>query len=324
MSDQLQVDFSFHGISIQVSGSEGILSALASRLGSFRAESGVAPDLRFQFQLAPRVEKHSIQKPAGPSRPFYAPAQGEALYFPGDDLLYLDYAGRALSLCHPGDGYCCISLLEPESDQLWLGSHPLFTLPLLELMKRRGRFNVHAACFALENQGLMLAGTSGAGKSTLSVALLQAGLDFLSDDMVFIEQSKRLQILAFPEKIDISDNTVSFFKELSFLASQSKRPGWPKHELQASDVFRANIAWRAQPKAIVFPQIGHTSESTLTAISSDEAFLELAPNVLLTEAKSTRAHFEILANLVKGVPAFRLHTGRDFTRISQLLGDLIR
>ena len=249
---------------------------------------------------------------------------GEALYFAEEDLIYLDYDGRARCLCHPNEGRCCVSLLEPESEQLWLASHPLFTLPFLEMMKRRGMFNVHAACFACRGNGLILAGTSGAGKSTLAIALLQAGLDFLGDDMVFLNQANELELLAFPESVDIADPTIEFFAGLNSLHGMAKRPGWPKHEIRAESFFPSRMAWRAKPAAIVFPRISHKPNSSLTRISSDEAFLELAPNVLLTEAKSTQAHFERLADLVKGVPAYRLHTGTNFIEVSEMLRDLIQ
>jgi hypothetical protein len=310
-------------MTIEVVGPAGVVSALSSRLGSFRVDECGAATLKFRFHTTSSTEGHSIRKPNGPSRAFYAPAAGEALYFPENDFFYLDYEGRVRCLCSPGVGCCEVSVLEPERDQLWLATHPLFTLPLLEMMKRRARFNVHAACFARNGKALLLPGTSGAGKSTLTIALLLAGLDFLSDDMVFLRRTEELQVLAFAEGIDVSDNTVAFFDRLSFLKDQPKRTGWPKHEIQVCETFQSSIAWTARPKALVFPQIRYKVESQLTPISSDEAFLELAPNVLITEAVSTRAHFEILAQLVNEVPAYRLETGTDFDRASAMLGELI-
>jgi hypothetical protein len=41
---------------------------------------------------------------------------------------------------------------------------------------------IHSACVARNGNGLLLAGKSGSGKSSLSLALAQAGFDFLSDD----------------------------------------------------------------------------------------------------------------------------------------------
>jgi hypothetical protein len=45
---------------------------------------------------------------------------------------------------------------------------------------------IHAASLAMDRSGLLIAGASGAGKSTLSVALAQAGFDFISDDWTYL------------------------------------------------------------------------------------------------------------------------------------------
>jgi hypothetical protein len=324
MSVHRELNCSFHGIAISVSGSEAVVSALAGRLGQLPANALDGEKLRYEFLTASSPSAHRIDRPRGQGRTFYQPLAGDATYYPDSDELYLDYEGRARALCKPAEGSCQISLLEPESDQLWFGTHPLFTIPLIEMLKRRGKFNVHAAAFSVDGCCVLLPGTSGAGKSTLTVCLLRAGLDFLSDDMAFIEQHDGLRVLAFPESIDITDTTALFFQELNTLADQPKRPGWPKHEIRCSDYFPSRLAWSAQPKAIVFPQIGNVYESKLTPIASDEAFMELAPSVLLTETDSTRAQFGVLANLVKSTPLYRLRTGRDFDRIPQLLGETLQ
>ncbi|MGA3345978.1 MAG: hypothetical protein ABSC76_14030 [Terracidiphilus sp.] len=324
MSISQQLSCSFHGIGIDVLGPQAAVSSLASRLGQLTAEANDGEKLHFEFFTAPSPSMHRIDRPRGQGRAFYQPLTGDATYYPDSDELYLDYGGRARALCRPAEGHCFISLQEPESDQLWLGTHPLFTIPLIEMLKRRGKFNVHAAAFALGGCCVLLPGTTGAGKSTLTVCLLRGGLDFLGDDMAFVERRDGLRVLAFPESIDITDTTASFFQELHALTYRPKRPGWPKHEIRCGDYFSSRLAWNAQPKAIVFPQIGKAFESKLTPITSDEAFLELAPNVLLTEAESTRAQFEVLAQLVKSTPLYRLRTGRDFDRIPQLVGETLQ
>ena len=78
------------------------------------------------------------------------------------------------ALCSPLEGSVRISSLGAGTADTWLPSHPLFTLPFIEMLKRRGRYNVHAAGFALNGQGLLFPGSSGAGKSTLALALLRA------------------------------------------------------------------------------------------------------------------------------------------------------
>ena len=47
---------------------------------------------------------------------------------------------------------------------------------------------------------------------------------------------------------------------------------------------------------LVFPRVANTVKSVLLPMDRGEALLELAPNVLLTEARSSQAHLDALAN----------------------------
>ncbi len=267
---------------------------------------------------------HRIQRPDGASRPFYQIDVGEAAYFPKDDVGYIDYGPRARVWFRPAAGECRISILQPEADQqLWLATHPLFTIPLQEMLKRRGIYGIHAAGLARDGRSLLLQGTSGCGKSTLTIALLRAGFDWLSDDLVLLDPSSDLETLAFPEKIKATHQTLSMFAELHTLSSASKPPGWPKYQVQARDYFSTNIMWRSRPGAIVFPVIADRKQSVLSHITTDEAFLQLSSSVFLTETESTRSHIGVLAQLARTVPAYRLHTGRDFDQAASLLGGLL-
>jgi hypothetical protein len=50
----------------------------------------------------------------------------------------------------------------------------------------RYTIGIHAACVALNGNGILLSGDSGAGKSTLSYACARAGWTFISDDASFL------------------------------------------------------------------------------------------------------------------------------------------
>ncbi len=52
-----------------------------------------------------------------------------------------------------------------------------------------GLVPVHCACLESEGDGLLIAGVSGAGKSTLSVALSEAGFNYVSDDWTYVSQT---------------------------------------------------------------------------------------------------------------------------------------
>ena len=54
-----------------------------------------------------------------------------------------------------------------------------------------------------------------------------------------------------------------------------------------------------------------------------EALLELAPNVLLTEPRSSQAHLDALAALVEASACYRLATGRDLDGAVRLLEGIV-
>jgi hypothetical protein len=76
--------------------------------------------------------------------------------------------------------------------------------------------------------------------------------------------------------------------------------------------------------ALVFPRVAPSERSALEPIGPAEALLELAPSVLLTEARSTQAHLDVLGQLARELPCYRLETGRDFDALPGLLRPLLR
>ena len=162
------------------------------------------------------------------------------------------------------------------------------------------------------------------GKSTLSVALLRARFDYLTDDMVFLRRGPDgVMARGLVEDVDVSDQTIRFFPELDFLLKFPKPDGFPKKQVRAEEVYGTKVVAEAYPKAIILPRISGKERSVITQIGSDEALLEIVPNVLLTEAPACQSHLGVLAELVKQTACYRLDTGQDFDRIPVLLRGLL-
>jgi hypothetical protein len=318
--------YTFHGLNIALSANHPtLLAALHGRLRHFSSDKQETPDLVFEFYGVPATGNHLVEKPSGITRPVYDPPLGEIVYADGEDQLYINYADRVRVLCVPEQGYVRFSFGESDLENLWwLLSHPLFTLPFVELLKRRGLYSLHAAGLYSNGKGLLLAGASGAGKSTLALALVRAGFGFLSDDMLFLTPDQAsLQVLAFPEEMDVTDETVSLFPELHTLLHQPKASGWVKRQVWATDCYLVDIICECRATVLVFPRVANTAKSFLQSIDQDEALLELVPNVLLTEACSSQAHLDVLAKLVRESKCYRLETGYDFETLPRLLRDLV-
>lgn len=310
--------YDIHGLTLAVYAGARIWELLDPRLGGFPAWSGSTPDLAFEFA---ENANDWIEPPHGHTRPIYESDMGEVLYSAEQDLLYVNYHDRVKARCELQSGRACVTF-QPASDNLWIATHHLFTILLIEWLKRQGLYSLHAAGMCVNGKGLFLAGPSGSGKSTLALALVRAGFGLLGDDMVFLKPvGDSLQALAFPEEIDLTDETAQLFPELHSILTESAQ-GRRKKQVSSKMVYGAMPVLQCEPAVLVFPQVSGCATSVLRCMDRGEALLKLAPDVLLTEPHASQRHLDALAALVKKCDCYRLETGRDFAILPGLLADL--
>jgi hypothetical protein len=259
------------------------------------------------------------------ARPVYESAMGEVRYSDRTDRMFISSLWPIRAACDPRSGETIVSIAGAVDEHLWALSHPLLTIPLIETLKRRGRFSVHAAGLSIGGKGLLISGSSGAGKSTLALALARAGFGFLGDDMLFLVRAGEggLRALAFPEAFDLTDDTVRLFPDLADLLKAERQPGWPKHQLRVDERFGAEVVWQCRPVILVFPRVAASGRSTLAPMDQGEALLEILPNILLTESASSQQHLDVLTELVSSCACYRLETGTDFGELANRLAGLL-
>ncbi|MDQ6827320.1 MAG: hypothetical protein M3081_00460, partial [Gemmatimonadota bacterium] len=174
-----------------------------------------------------------------------------------------------------------------------------------------------------------LCGSNGAGKSTSSLACLNGGLDFLSDDHVGIEErpdgaftghsvfgSTRLEpahLLNFPTLVPLAIDSSDLVEFKSLIHVAESMP----ERMRAS----------APISAIALPMVVDAEDSRVRPASRAEALRALAPSTLMQMPfGATKNRFGALARLVAGVPAFRLELGRNIDgiapRVAELIGQL--
>lgn len=95
--------------------------------------------------------------------------------------------------------------VEAIHETLW-GVTDALRFQMLELCEARlERFvTLHAAAVARDDRVVLLAGESGAGKTTLTLALLDAGWTYLSDDLAPVEIATGL-VHPFPKPLGVKD-----------------------------------------------------------------------------------------------------------------------
>jgi hypothetical protein len=302
-----------------------LIHGLALAVHSERAATGDAIRRRlFPYLVAPSDGEGAapvdlvidragaIVGPAGHGRPVYESAIADVTYDDDADCLTVDSGDRVQMIAELGRGPIRMSVLRDDEEAWAMCAHPLLTLCLLELMKRRGRYPLHAGGVVIGTGAVLVAGTSGAGKSTLTAALLRAGAGFLSDDIVFLQPDAHdIRVLSFADELDVTDTTAAMFPELADLVGCPPPPGRPKHQVRAEDRFGSNRVNNAWAVALVLPTFVEGTASALREADTSELLATLAPNVLLTEPASSQLHFDALAELVDSVPAYDLVMGRD-------------
>jgi hypothetical protein len=322
--DRQNRSYCLHGISFQVCCSPAIAQCLDARFRFFSATGNGYKKIYLDFKPASSTGDHAVERPLGTSRPFYEMPKGEASYFPATDEAYISFGDGVRALSAPRLDRVVVSTIESEPRNLFMASHLILTIILVESLRRHGWYSLHAAGFSMNGRAILIPGTSGVGKSTLSVALLRAKFDYLTDDMIFLARSAGgLIVRGLAEDIDVSEQTIRFFPELDFLMHSPKTDGFTKRQLRVEEVYGAMPIPESRPSAIVLPHVSGKPHSTITQIDGDEAFREIVPNVLLTEQAVCQQHFSVLAELVKQADCYRLETGQDFDRIPLLLREVV-
>lgn len=316
--------YRFLDVNVAVSGTDAVLDALHARLRYFPPAPGV-PEVRFDFVTLEAGEPH-VPRPAGRSRPLasHAGPVFQVDYFPADDELYLSVGDRVRARCSCAEGRVEVSIAQPEAEHLWLAAHPVFVVPFFEMLKRRGYFNLHAAGVSVGDTSLLFAGHSTAGKSTLAVALCRAGFDFLSDDYVFLSRrDDDLDVLGFPEELDLLDGTIALFPELRPLLDVAMRPGWVKRQVRVEEYWTAPRTSRSAPGVLVFPSVADSPTSAIEPMTPRDAIADLVPNIQFTNAALAQAHLDVITDLVRRCGCYRLKTGRDLDTLPARLRDLV-
>ena len=290
------------------------------------------------FHLVPtdRVDQPSItltvrrsQLPAVPSQAqSFAINRGDC--FTDGKQYYLAVDG---SLVH-------IAIPEERRVDVWFGlselaRHPValinaFSYGLQAALRRAGIFDVHAAG-AVEpasQAGALFVGASGSGKTTLTLRLTEAGWLYLSDDMVVLRPSadaleaeglRRLFAVAETSVVGSSSTKLNAALGSPVASDPSKR------RLEPEAVFPQSRALSCRPRALFFPRVVATDETSVKEISSREAMQQLVRHCpwATYDTYSAPSYLRVLARLANQCRAYELAAGRDLLRQPERASDLL-
>ncbi len=186
---------------------------------------------------------------------------------------------------------------------------------------RTGSWPMHAALVARDGRGVLLAGQSGTGKSTISGACIEAGFEFLGDDVISVDDDlgdalhghclypvlklNRAQARAFPSLVSGACNNDDPYGDEIFFSV----PG----------------ASRATTRivALALPCLSPQADSRFTLVRPIEALRALTQSLLWLEDGRIESDFEFLCGVVDSIRAFRFEVGTDPSSIAPALASLL-
>jgi hypothetical protein len=172
---------------------------------------------------------------------------------------------------------------------------------------------LHSACVSIRGRAVLLLGPSGAGKSTVALHCLMQGMDFVSEDSVFVVPNKLL-VTGVPNFLHIRVDSLSWLAATPEVAALRKSPiitrrsGVKKLEIDLrGKTFR--LAPRAPAiSAVVFLSPKNSNANSLLDTMSSS---ELINRLERTQAYSAaQPEWRAFSKAVAKVPAYELFRGR--------------
>jgi hypothetical protein len=200
-----------------------------------------------------------------------------------------------------------------------------FHLALVELLKRRGFYTLHATALEKNGKGILIPGCSGRGKTTAFVSLLRSGYRCLSDDHPLLhDKNGALELLAFEEKVDITENSLKYFPEFHNAGHDKLRTGFWKRYFYIEDFYDDRWAMSCQPHMLLFPQIVDSPTSHVAPLKKSRALEELMPETLnIFDKNIAKQEFQFLSRLVNQLDCYELYFGHDVLELPKLIDPLL-
>ena len=189
----------------------------------------------------------------------------------------------------------------------------LLMAPLMEMLKHRGFFGLHAAALVRDGAGYLLPGGAGSGKTTVALSLLKEGFRYLADDKVLLRNhGNGIEALAFTRRFNIDPGIGHHYSELSFLEDLEPLPGSIKRPLDISSVYTNTFVPSCRPTVLIHLQRRLAGKSRILRLSPQESFTRLIQQTIPSMQKDiTEKQLKLFADLAQGTESFLLDFGRD-------------
>lgn len=192
--------------------------------------------------------------------------------------------------------------------------------PMGIILLQRGFLVLHASAVKINNKVVCFLGKSGAGKSTTVCALVAAGYKLVSDDVVAIDTSSRLEVMPGYPWMKIGDEIITQLK-----IKQTKIEQLGKNEIKKRyNVPSCGFVAGCPCKVSGFYILNWAEEFSITRMAEPASLINLIGHEYGFVPKADHASEEAKrflrsAALIKKVPCFNLKRPKSIDRLHQLV-----
>ncbi len=232
---------------------------------------------------------------------------------------------RFVAWFYPGDGADAGELqyvrngdrkrVGPPADLL---NYAVWDLHALVAKRTRDFLLLHAGAVARDEGAVILPAPPESGKSSLTIALLEAGFGYLSDELAAIDPVTG-RVYPYPKRIWVTEGSFELFPELAGrLHDREGLSGRSVKRYVRPEDIDAPVGKAGPVRLVVFPTGDHHGRPRLTRLAKAEAVHNLAANAFNLPIYGERG-LERLAQIGRGAPAYRLDGGTPQERAASIL-----
>jgi len=312
-------DYRIHGRRLAVTArDEGSARVLDEIFAAHRAPGGPeAPDLEIEIAHGLGTAK----PPRGAS--LGVAADGTRFSAATDGALVIESDGVGWARVEPETGTARVHLDEGVEAHAWLPGHRLLDPVVVELLKARSLYSVHAGAVTAGGDAMLLCGASGSGKTTLSLAMALRGWGFLGDDTCYLDGAGDENVPVVGARwspLHLTDPTLEALLPPASRSRAERRAGAGKWFLPVHAVEGLTPVETARVRWIVFPRIHDADTSICDGLSPSDALSRLLKQSLVPSERATsRRQFDLLAGVCETAACHRLLVGADLVEATDRL-----
>lgn len=223
-----------------------------------------------------------------------------------DELVFAGFDEANSALVNLGQLSICGRFSSDVGDNPAAWKNTIFPVLLSILGGSLGIVELHGACVARNNKGLLLIGGGRSGKSTLSMALAMSGFSFLSDDRTYCSLHEgTLWAWAVPAQAKLRRESVGFFEVLQ---EQGAADNDTDFRFDPEEKLKLKHVGKCRPHCLVFLDRVEDQQFELSEVDAADAAALIEQDLMAEGAERVALQDRTIESLIV-LPRARLVYG---------------